>query len=136
MGKKKYLKQIESFKELIVAHRLKIKAESSKNHADSKLINYWKNEILKFEKELFKSQKRLKKGWHKMTVATHNMLEQRLMIMLAELKEECSRYVKLTNQIELENPSEDQLAEILGELTVSTTHLMTQAQNVKEEIEN
>ena len=71
-----------------------------------------------------------------MTVATINILEQRLMIMLAELKDECSRYIKLTNQIELENLSEDQSAEILGELTVSTTHLMTQAENVKKEIED
>lgn len=55
--------------------------------------------------------------------------------MLDELKDECLTYIKLTNQIELNNLSEEQIEELLGELTVSVTHLNTQSNNIKEEIE-
>jgi hypothetical protein len=41
----------------------------------------------------------------------------------------------LINQLELDNLSEEQVDELLGELTASVTHLNTQSNNIKEEIE-
>ncbi|HDZ00234.1 MAG TPA: hypothetical protein ENH52_02045 [Nitrospirae bacterium] len=58
-----------------------------------------------------------------------------LKVMLNELKEECLNYIKLSNQLELDNLSEEQIEELLGELTASVTHLNTQSDNIKEEIE-
>ena len=61
MVKKKYLKQISSFKELIAEHLNKIEMEKSKNNPNLKLIKYWEKEIEKFRRELIKSEKRLKR---------------------------------------------------------------------------
>ncbi|ODS33032.1 MAG: hypothetical protein SCARUB_01851 [Candidatus Scalindua rubra] len=55
--------------------------------------------------------------------------------MLNELKDECLTCIKLINQLELDNLSEEQVDELLGELTASVTHLNTQSNNIKEEIE-
>ncbi len=57
------------------------------------------------------------------------------MIALNELKDECLACIKLINQLELDNLSEEQVDELLGELTASVTHLNTQSNNIKEEIE-
>ena len=61
MGNKKYRKQIKSFKKLIEEHIDKIEVENSKIVPNPKLIKYWKKEVEKFEQELVKSEKRLKK---------------------------------------------------------------------------
>ena len=61
MGKKKYLKQISSFKRLIKEHRSKIEIEKTKNSPDLKLSSYWEKEIDKFKIELTKSKKRMKR---------------------------------------------------------------------------
>ncbi len=63
------------------------------------------------------------------------MIDKTTMIMLTELKDECLRYIKLTDQIELEGLTEDQLANILGELTASTAHLNIHSETVKNIIE-
>ncbi|MFQ5714815.1 MAG: hypothetical protein ACE5GU_12365 [Candidatus Scalinduaceae bacterium] len=41
--------------------------------------------------------------------------------------------IKLINQLELDNLSEEQVDELLGELTASVTHLNTQSKNIKED---
>jgi hypothetical protein len=62
-------------------------------------------------------------------------IENTLKVMLNELKDECLICIKLINQLELDNLSEEQIEELLGELTASVTHLHTQSDNIKEEIE-
>jgi len=64
-----------------------------------------------------------------------NHVDKTTMVLLTELKDECLRYIKLTGQIELEGLTEDQLANILGELTVSAAHLNIHSETVKNEIE-
>ena len=56
-------------------------------------------------------------------------------VKLSELKDECFRYIKLTNQIELDELTENQLSNILGELTASVTHLNIHSESLKEIIE-
>jgi len=56
-------------------------------------------------------------------------------VMLSELKDECFRYIKLTDQIELDELTENQLSNILGELTASVTHLNIHSESLKEIIE-
>jgi len=56
-------------------------------------------------------------------------------IMLTELKDECFRYIKLIDQIELDGLTENQLSNILGELTASLTHLNIHSESIKELIE-
>ena len=62
MGKKKYKKQIQSFKRVIDEHLEKIRFEQLKNNPDIKLIFYWEKEIEKFKNEIIKAEKRLKRG--------------------------------------------------------------------------
>jgi len=64
-----------------------------------------------------------------------NHIDKTTMVLLTELKDECLRYIKLTDQIELEGLTEDQLANILGELTASTAHLNIHSETVKNIIE-
>ncbi len=70
-----------------------------------------------------------------MATSVSTKIENTLKVMLNELKDECLTYIKLTNQLELDNLSEEQIEELLGELTASVTHLNTQSDNIKEEIE-
>ena len=70
-----------------------------------------------------------------MATTVKSKIDKTLRTMIKELKDECLKCVKLANQLELENLTEDQIDEIFGELTVSVTHLYTQSQSVKEEIE-
>jgi len=66
MGKKKYKKQIQSFKRVIDEHLEKIRFEQLKNNPDIKLIFYWvfywEKEIEKFKNEIIKAEKRLQRG--------------------------------------------------------------------------
>ena len=57
------------------------------------------------------------------------------MVLFDELKEECLRYIKLLSQLELEDLTEDQKDEILGEMTASLTHLNVHSGLLKKEIE-
>ncbi len=70
-----------------------------------------------------------------MATSVATKIENTLKVMLNELKDECLTCMKLINQLELDNLSEEQLEELLGELTASVTHLNTQSDNIKEEIE-
>ncbi|MEK6673947.1 MAG: hypothetical protein AABY42_10835 [Nitrospirota bacterium] len=58
-----------------------------------------------------------------------------LKTLLDELKETCLDTLKLINQLEIEHLSEEQLEEILGELSVSAMHLGMHADFVNEEID-
>ena len=71
-----------------------------------------------------------------MPVAAQRTISCTLKTLTVELRDECLRSTKLIDQLESEDLSEDQREDILGELTVSVTHLMTQAKIVKEEIED
>ena len=71
-----------------------------------------------------------------MPVAAQRTISRTLKTLTVELRDECLRSTKLINQLESEDLGEDQREDILGELTVSVTHLMTQAKIVKEEIED
>ncbi len=70
-----------------------------------------------------------------MSTPVSNKIESTLKVMLDELKDECLACIKLINQLESDNLSEDQIDELSGELTASVTHLNTQSSNIKEEIE-
>jgi hypothetical protein len=70
-----------------------------------------------------------------MATPVSNKIESTLKVMLNELKDECLTCIKLINQLELDNLSEEQIDELSGELTASVTHLNIQSNNIKEEIE-
>ncbi len=71
-----------------------------------------------------------------MSVIIEKKLNDTLKVLLTELKEECFEFIKLINQLDLENLTEVQIEEILGELTASVTHLNAHSKTVKEEIED
>lgn len=62
MSKKRYLKQIQSFQELIRKHNEKIENERGKPIPDLNLIKYWEKEVQIFFHEIIKAEKRLKRG--------------------------------------------------------------------------
>jgi len=55
--------------------------------------------------------------------------------LLSELREECLSTIKLIHQLELEHLTDDQIEDVLGELTASLTHLQTHSTMVKEELD-
>jgi hypothetical protein len=55
--------------------------------------------------------------------------------LLNELRDECLSTIKLINQLELEHLTDDQIDDVLGELTASVTHLQIHSAIVKEELE-
>lgn len=62
MGKKEFLKQIESLSRKISEHEEKIKREKNRSYPDEGLIKYWEREILAFRNAIEKAQKRLRRG--------------------------------------------------------------------------
>ena len=58
VNKKRVKKAIESLKKRKEEHEEKIKIYSEK---DDTLINYWKGEIERFEKEILKKERKLRK---------------------------------------------------------------------------
>lgn len=58
-----------------------------------------------------------------------------LRTLLGELSEECLSTIKLINQLEIEDLTEEQIEDILGEMIASVTHLQVQASIVKEELQ-
>jgi len=62
MGRKEFLKQIESLKWKINEHEVKIKREQDKSYPDRELIKYWGREITAFKSALEKAEKRLRRG--------------------------------------------------------------------------
>ncbi len=61
MGKRSYLKQIESLRKRITEHLEKIEIEKRRAVPNEKRIMYWEKEIDKFRNEILKSEKRLKR---------------------------------------------------------------------------
>lgn len=62
MSKKRFIKQIKSFENLIRKHNEKIEKEKNKPIPDLNLIKYWEKEIRIFTEEIIKAEKRLKRG--------------------------------------------------------------------------
>lgn len=62
MGKKEFLKQIESLNKKINEHETKIKRERHKSYPDEDRIRYWEKEILAFKNALDKAEKRFRRG--------------------------------------------------------------------------
>jgi hypothetical protein len=56
--------------------------------------------------------------------------------LLLELKEECENYIKLMNQLELENLTKEQIEEMLGEIMASVVSLEVHSEHAKEELYN
>jgi uncharacterized protein YaaR (DUF327 family) len=62
LSKKRILKSVKSFEELILEHNEKIVKENAKSIPDKGLIRYWKREIVTYTEEIEKAQRRLKRG--------------------------------------------------------------------------
>lgn len=56
-------------------------------------------------------------------------------VLFDDLKDECSKFIKLVNQLNVENLTEDQEEEILGEMFASLTHLNVYSGLLKRQIE-
>lgn len=55
--------------------------------------------------------------------------------LLNELRDECLSTIKLIHQLELEHLTDDQIDDLLGELTASVTHLHVHSGLVREELD-
>ncbi len=64
-----------------------------------------------------------------------NKISPTVTTLLSELREECLSTIKLIYQLELEHLTDDQIEDVLGELTASLTHLQTHSSMVKEELD-
>lgn len=64
-----------------------------------------------------------------------NKLSSTLKTLLNELRDECLSTIKLIHQLEMEHLTDDQIDDVLGELTASVTHLNTHSSIVKEELD-
>lgn len=69
-----------------------------------------------------------------MTVASKK-ISSSLTTLLNELRDECLSTIKLIHQLELEHLTDEQIDELLGELTASVTHLHVHSGMVKEELD-
>ena len=58
-----------------------------------------------------------------------------LSTLLNELRNECLSTIKVIHQLELEHLTNEQIDEVLGDLTVSVTHLNMHSAMVKEELD-
>ncbi|MCF6155385.1 MAG: hypothetical protein E3K36_09065 [Candidatus Brocadia sp.] len=63
-----------------------------------------------------------------------NKISPTLTTLLGELREECLSTIKLIHQLELEHLTEEQIEDVLGELTASLTHLQIHSAIVNEEL--
>ncbi len=61
MGKRVFLRQIESLRRRIEEHLNKIDAERNKSIPNEKRIRYWEREIENYKIEIMKSEKRLRR---------------------------------------------------------------------------
>jgi len=62
-------------------------------------------------------------------------LNKTLLVLLDELEEECLKVIKLTEGLRLENLTDEQIEDILGELSASITHLRVHSEQVEQVIE-
>ena len=65
----------------------------------------------------------------------NNKLNPTLTTLLSELRDECLSAIKLIHQLDIEHLTEEQIEDVLGDLTASITHLQTHAAIVKEELD-
>ena len=68
-------------------------------------------------------------------MAVISKISPTLAVLLNELKDECLSVIKLIYQMELEHLSDEQIEELLGELTAAITHLNVHSGLVKEELD-
>ena len=64
-----------------------------------------------------------------------NKISPTVTTLLSELREECLSTIKLIHQLELKHLTDEQIEDVLGELTASLTHLQTHSTMVKEELD-
>jgi len=112
---------------------LKIEKEKTKSVPERGLIKYWEREIIVYTEEIEKANKRLKRGRKEMSVASIK-ISSTLMTLLNELRDECLSCIKLIHHL-FEHLTDDQIDDVLGELTASVTHLQIHSAIVKEELE-
>jgi hypothetical protein len=62
-------------------------------------------------------------------------LNKTLLVLLDELQEECLKVVKLTEGLKLEDLTDEQMENMLGELSASITHLKVHSEQVEQVIE-
>lgn len=62
-------------------------------------------------------------------------LNSTLKSLLTELRDECLSTIKLIHQLEIEHLTDEQVDDVLGELTASVTHLHVHSAMVKEELD-
>lgn len=62
-------------------------------------------------------------------------LSKTLSVLLDELQEECLKVVKLTEGLKIEDLTNEQMENILGDLSASVTHLKVHSEQVEQVIE-
>ena len=62
MGKKEFLKQINSLSDRKAEHEEKIKREQLKTSPDHALIRYWQRELRAFDEAIIRAEKRLRRA--------------------------------------------------------------------------
>ena len=62
-------------------------------------------------------------------------LNKTLLVLLDELEEECLKVVKLTEVLKIENLTDEQTEDILGELSGSVTHIRVHSEQLEQIIE-
>jgi len=65
----------------------------------------------------------------------NNKLSPTLTTLLNELRDECLSAIKLIHQLNIENLTEEQIEDVLCDLTASITHLQTHSVIAKEELD-
>jgi hypothetical protein len=62
-------------------------------------------------------------------------LSKTLAVLLDELQEECFKVIKLTEDLKLEDLTDERMENMLGELSASVTHLKVHSEQVEQVIE-
>jgi hypothetical protein len=62
-------------------------------------------------------------------------LNKTLSVLLDELEEECLKVIKLTEGLRIETLTDEQMEDILSELSASVTHLKVHSEQVEQVIE-
>ncbi|MDI6889497.1 MAG: hypothetical protein QMC83_00945 [Thermodesulfovibrionales bacterium] len=62
-------------------------------------------------------------------------LNKTLLVLLDELEEECLKVIKLTEGLRIETLTNDQMEDMLSELSASVTHLKVHSEQVERIIE-
>ena len=62
-------------------------------------------------------------------------LSKTLSVLLDELEDECLKVIKLTAVLKIENLTDEQMEDMLGELSASVTHLKVHSEQLEQVIE-